>query len=154
MFATGRLKIAAVALAGSSLLVMLAVVVLTELAPAHLVVAALSAGTTIGQTLVAIPLVIITGRTHGKKSVQGVGRTTLAGLAATAAGASAGVAVSIALPIHHKLMAAGITVLAATCAFIVFGLVAYVLDDGELRTALARLRKRVMVRRSIRQQPT
>jgi len=154
MFATGRLKVAAVALAGSSLLVIVADVVLAELAPARLVVAALALGNTIGQTLVAIPLVIITGRIHGKKAVQGIGRTALAGLAAAAVGAAAGMAVGIALPVHHKLLAAGVALLAAVCAVIAFGVVAYILDDGDLRTALARLRQRATFRRTIRQQPT
>ena len=146
MFATGRLKIAAAALAGSCLLMMVADVVLAELAPARLVVAALALGATIGQTLVAIPLVIATRRTHGKKAVQGVSRTTLAGLAAAAAGAAAGIAVSLALPINHKLLAAGIAVLAAGCAVIAFGVVAYIMDDGDLRIALGRLRQAVVLR--------
>jgi putative peptidoglycan lipid II flippase len=154
MFATGRLKVAAAALAGSCLLVMVADVVLTELVPARLVVAALALGTTIGQTLVAVPLVMITGRTCGKKAVRGVGRTTLTGLAAAVAGAAAGVTVSIALPIHHKLMAAGIAVLAAGCAIIAFGVVSYILDDGDLRTAVARLRQTIMLRLTLRQQAT
>jgi putative peptidoglycan lipid II flippase len=154
MFATGRLKVAAAALAGTSLLVIVADVVLAELVPARLVVAALALGNTIGQTLVAIPLVIITGRTHGKKAVQGIGRTALAGLAAATVGAAAGMAVSIALPVHHKLLAAGVAVLASACAVIAFGVVAYILDDGDLRTALARLRQRVTLRRTIRQQST
>jgi putative peptidoglycan lipid II flippase len=154
MFATGRLKIAAAALAGSWLLVIVADVVLAELVPARLVVAALALGTAIGQTLVAVPLVVITGRTCGKEAVQGVGRTALTGLAAAVAGAAAGVAVSIALPIHHKLMAAGIAVLAAGCAAIAFGVVAYILDDGDLRAALARLRQAARLRRPVRQHVT
>ena len=154
MFATGRLKVAAAALAGSCLLIMVANVMLTELVPARLVIAALALGTTIGQTLVAVPLVMVTGRTHGKKAVQGVGRTALAGLTAAAAGAAAGVAVSIALPIHHKLLAAGIAILAASCAVVVFGVVAYILDDGELRTAMTRLRQAIMLRLTLRQHAT
>ena len=147
MFATGRLKVAAVALAGSWLLVIVADVVLAELAPARLVVAALALGATIGQTLVAIPLVIITRRICGQEAVQGIGRSALTGLAAAAVGATAGVAVSIALPVSHKLLAAGTAVLAAGCAVIAFALVAYVLDDGDLRTALARLRQAARLRR-------
>jgi putative peptidoglycan lipid II flippase len=154
MFATGRLKVAAGALGGSWLLVIVADVVLAELVPARLVVAALALGATIGQTLVAIPLGIITRRICGKETVRGVGRTTLAGLAAAAAGAAVGVAVGVALPIHHKLMAAGIAVLAAGCAVVVFGVVAYILDDGDLRTALARMRQAVKLRRATRQHAT
>ena len=147
MFATGRLKVAAAALAGSWLLVIVADVTLAELAPAHLVVAALALGITIGQTLVAIPLVIATGRLCGKEAVRGVGRVAVTGLAAAAIGAAAGVAVSIALPNSHKLLAAGTALLAAGCAVIAFGLVAYILDDGDLRTALARLRQAARLRR-------
>src|SRR5207344_679003 len=65
MFALGRLKVAAAALAGSWLLVIVADVVLAALAPARLVVAALALGCTIGQTAVAIPLVIATRRIRG-----------------------------------------------------------------------------------------
>jgi putative peptidoglycan lipid II flippase len=152
MFATGRLKVAVASLAGSWLLVIVADVVLAELAPARLVVAALALGTTIGQTLVAIPLVMTTRRICGQEAVQGVGRTTLAGLAAAAVGIAAGLTVSIALPISDKLLAAGVAVLAAGCAVIAFGVVAYILDDGDLRAALARLRQGGMLRRNVRQQ--
>ena len=59
-------------------------------------VPALALGNTIGQTVVAIPLIIYTRRICGKGAVQGVGRP-LAGLAAGAA-AAAGVVVSMAVP--------------------------------------------------------
>ena len=134
MFAVGRLKVAAAAVAGSWLLVIVADVVLAEMAPAHLVVAALALGCTIGQTLVAIPLVIATRRICGQAAVQGVGYAALAGLAAAAIGAAAGVAV-----------------LAAGCAVIAFGVVAYLLDHGDLRTVLARLRQVGWLRRTVRQ---
>jgi putative peptidoglycan lipid II flippase len=153
MFALGRLKVAAVALAGSGLMVIAADVVLAELAPAHLVVAALALGSTIGQTLVAIPLVIATRRIRGKAAVHGVGHAALAGLAAAAMGAAVGVAVSLAIPVSHKLLAAGVAILAASCAVIAFGVVAYILDDGDLRTVLARLRQVPWLRRAVGQDP-
>ncbi|MDQ2812331.1 MAG: virulence factor MviN, partial [Actinomycetota bacterium] len=78
MFAIGRLKVAAVALAGSSLLVIVADVILAELAPARLVVAALALGNTIGHTVVAIPMVLATRRIRGRAALRGVGRATLA----------------------------------------------------------------------------
>jgi putative peptidoglycan lipid II flippase len=154
MFAIGRLKVAAAALAGSWLLVIVAEVVLAELAPARLVVAALALGITIGQTLAAIPLVIATRRIRGEVAVQGIGRAALAGLAAAAVGSAAGVAVSIVIPVSHKLLAAGVAVLAAGCAVIAFGVVAYLLDDGDLRTALARLLQASWLRRIAGQQAT
>ena len=154
MFAIGRLKVAAAALAGSWLLVIVAEVALAELAPARLVVAALGLGITIGQTLAAIPLVIATRRIRGEVAVQGIRRAALTGLAAAAVGSAAGVAVSIVVPVSHKLLAVGVAVLAAGCAVIAFGAVAYLLDDGDLRTALARLRQASWRRRVAGQQAT
>jgi len=139
MFAVGRLKVAAVGLAGSWLLVVVADVVLAGLAPARLVVAALALGVTVGQTVAAIPLVIATRRICGDAAVRGVGRAALAGLAAAAVGAAVGVAVSLAVPLSHKLLAVGVGVLAVGGAVIAFAVVAYLLDDGDLRMVLARL---------------
>jgi putative peptidoglycan lipid II flippase len=141
MFALGRLKVAAVALGGSWLLVTVADVVLAELAPAHLVVAALALGSTIGMTVVAVPLLIATRRIRGRAAVEGVGRSALAGLAAGAAGAAAGVAVTMTVPISGKLVAAGMAVLAAGCAVIAFGVVSYVLDKRDLVAVTLRLRR-------------
>ena len=138
MFVIGRLKLAATALAGSWLLVMAADVVLVQLVPPRLVVAALALGTTFGQTVAAIPLVIVTRRVCGKAALQGVSHAALTGLAACAAGAAAGVAVSLAVPIHHKLVAFAVAMPAASCAIIVFGVVAYLLDNGDLRAVLAK----------------
>jgi putative peptidoglycan lipid II flippase len=146
LFVVGRLKVAAAALAGSWLLVIVADVVLVELVPSSLVVAALALGNTIGQTVVAIPLVIATRRICGKAAMQGVPRAALAGLIAGAAGAAVGVAASMALPVHHKLEAFALAVPAAGCAIIAFGVVAYLLDDGDLRAVLAWVRRAARVR--------
>jgi putative peptidoglycan lipid II flippase len=141
MLVIGRLKVAAAALAGSWLLVIVADVVLVQLVPARLVVAALALGTTIGQIVVAIPLVFVTRRICGKDAVQGAGHATLAGLAAGAAGAAVGIAISLAVPLHHKLVAVALAVPAAGCAIITYGVVAYFLDDGDLRAVLAWVRR-------------
>jgi putative peptidoglycan lipid II flippase len=151
MFAIGRLGVAAAALAGNSLLTMVVDVGLVELAPPHLVVAALALGNTIGQTLVAIPFVIVTRRIRGKTAVHGVGHTVFAGSAAAAVGATVGMAVSVAIPVSHKLMAACVAILAASCAVIAFGAVAYVLDRGDLHAALAQLRRIAWLRRIVGQ---
>ncbi|MBV9206695.1 MAG: virulence factor MviN, partial [Actinobacteria bacterium] len=147
MFVIGRLKVAAAAVAGSWLLVIAADVALAEVVPSRLVVAALALGNTIGQTVVAIPLVLVTRRICGPAAVQGVRRATLAGLAAGAAGAAVGVAVSMAVPVHHKLESFALAVPAAACAVIAFGVVARLFDDGDLRVVLAWAR-RVTRRRS------
>jgi putative peptidoglycan lipid II flippase len=146
MFVIGRLKVAAAALAGSWAVVIVADVVLAELAPPHLVPAALALGNTIGQTVVAIPLVFVTRRICGQAAVQGARHATLAGLAAGVAGAVVGVAVSLAVPLHHKLVAFALAVPAAAFAILAFGVVAYFLDDGDLRAVLAWVR-RVATRR-------
>jgi putative peptidoglycan lipid II flippase len=141
MFVIGRLKIAAAALAGSWLLVVVADVVLAELAPPRLVVAALALGNTIGPAVVAVPLVRLTRRICGQAAVQGVSHAALAGLAAGVAGAAVGVAISMAVPVHHKLEAFAAAMPAAGGAVIAFGIVAYLLDDGDLRAVLAWVRR-------------
>jgi putative peptidoglycan lipid II flippase len=141
MMVLGRLKIAAVAVAGSWCVVIVADAVLAELVPARLVVAALALGNTIGQTVVAVPLVLAARRIRGPEAVRGTGRATLAGVAAGIAGAVAGAAVTLALPEDRKLLAALVAALAAAVAALVFGLVTYLLNDGDLRAALAWLRQ-------------
>jgi putative peptidoglycan lipid II flippase len=138
MFALGRLKVAALALVGSWLLVIAADLVLGMLAPPRLVVGALALGTTIGQTAVAIPLVIVTRRIRGAAAVQGVGRATLAGLAAAVAGTAVGAGVSVALPVGGRAAAGGVAVLAGCCSVLAFGMVAYLADRGDLRAFIRR----------------
>jgi putative peptidoglycan lipid II flippase len=141
MFVIGRLKIAALAVGGSWLAVTAAQVMLTELVPARLVVAALALGFTIGQSVAAVPLVIATRRICGPAALEGFGHGMLAGLAAGAAGAAVGVAVSLAVPISGKLAAAGLAVAAAILAIVAFLFVAYLLDRGDLKAIMARLRR-------------
>jgi hypothetical protein len=90
---------------------------------------------------VAIPLVIITRRICGKAAVQGVGHAALAALAAGAAGTAVGVTLSMAIPEQHKLEAFVPAIPAACGAIIAFGVVAYLLDDGDLRAVLASVRQ-------------
>jgi putative peptidoglycan lipid II flippase len=127
MFAVGRLKVAAAAL--------------VFVVPSRLVVAALALGTTIGQTAVAIPMVIATRRICGRDSIAGVARASLSGLAAGAAGAAIGVTVCLALPVSGKLMAFGVAVLAACGAVAAFGAVAYALDRRDFQVTAAWLRR-------------
>jgi putative peptidoglycan lipid II flippase len=150
MLAIGRLKVAAIALGGSWLLVTLAEVVLAELVPARFVVGALALGTTVGMTGAAIPLVIVTRRIRGKAATQGIGRAAASGLAAAAVGSGVGVAVSLLLPVSHKLLAAGAAVVAACCAVVAFGAVALLLDGGDLRPILARARQLARLRSATR----
>ena len=146
MFVIGRLKVAAAAVAGSWLVVIVACLVLVPLVPARQVVAALALGTTIGQTVVAIPLLFATRKICGPAAVQGAWHAALAGLAACAAGSAVGVAISLAVPVHHKLVAAALAVSAAGGAIIAFGVVAYILDDGDLKAVLAWARRAIRPR--------
>jgi putative peptidoglycan lipid II flippase len=146
MFVIGQLKIAAVALAGSWLIVIAADLVLVPLVPARLVVAALALGTTTGQIVVAIPLVIVTRGICGRAAVQGVGRALLAGLAACAAGSAVGAGISLAVPLHHKLAAFVLAIFAAGCAIVAYGVVVFLLDDGDFKTVLAWLRRTARLR--------
>jgi putative peptidoglycan lipid II flippase len=146
MFVIGRLKVATMALAGSWLVVIVVCVVLAPLVPARLVVAALALGTTIGQTVVAIPLVFATRKICGPAAVQGAWHAALAGLAACAAGSAVGVAISLAVPLHHKLVAGALAIPAAGGAIITFGVVAYLLDDGDMKAVLAWVRRAIRLR--------
>lgn len=61
--------------------------------------------------------------------------------------AAADVAVSMTLPTDdHKLQAFGMAVLAACCPAAAFAVMAYLLDDGDLRALLARLRQAARLR--------
>jgi putative peptidoglycan lipid II flippase len=141
MLVIGRLKVAAAALGGSWVIVIVADLVLVPLVPPRLVPAMLALGTTIGQIAVAIPMVFVTRRICGPAAVQGAGHANLAGLVACAAGVVVGVAVSLAVPLHHKLVAVALAVPAVGCAIIAFGVVAYLLDDGDLKAVLAWTRR-------------
>jgi len=85
--------------------------------------------------------VIVTRRICGKAAVQGVSHAALAGLAAGAAGAAVGVTLSLAVPEQHKLEAFALAIPAACGAIIAFGVVAFLLDDGDLRAVLAWVRR-------------
>jgi len=146
MFVIGRLKVAAAALAGSWVVAIVADVVLVQLVPARLVVAALALGTTIGQIVVAIPLMFVTRKVCGPAAVQGARHAAVAGLGACTAGAAVGVAVSLAVPLHHKLVAVALAVPAAGGAIIAFGFVAYILDDGDMKAVLAWVRRAARLR--------
>ena len=150
MLAIGRLKVAAAAMAGSWLLVIVASVILAELAPARLVVAALALANTIGPTAVAVPLVVVTRRICGRAAVEGTGHAMLAGLAAGLAGTGVGVAVSLADSGGGKLLAAVVAVAAAVAATVAFGAIAFLLDRGDLRAVAGRLRG---LRQGARPQP-
>lgn len=69
-----------------------------------------------------------------------------AGLAACAAGTMVGLAISLAVPLHHKLEDAALALLAAAGAIVIFGVVAYFLDGGDLKFVLAWVRRVTRIR--------
>ena len=143
MFVLGRLRAAGIGLVSAPLLQILVSVPLVELAPPHLAVAALSAGSSIALLVVAVPMVIATRRFRGEAAIAGVGRANLAGLVAGIVAGVAGAGVAFAVPDGGKLFETAAGALATVLSLIVFGLVARVLDPGDLRTVIARLRRRL-----------
>jgi putative peptidoglycan lipid II flippase len=141
LLAAGRTRAAAIAVAAGWLVVIAADVVLVSLAPGRWVVAMLALGNTIGLTVAGIALVVAVRRTLGPGALAGTGRAAVSGLAAAAAGGGTGAAAAAALPMAGPIAAAVVGVLAAGCALAVFALVAYVLDGGELRAVVSRVRQ-------------
>src|SRR5215469_17038164 len=84
MLAVGKLKIAAIAVGGSTLLATIAQLVLVESVPSRLVVAALGLGNTVGTTVVGAVFVVVSKKVLGTESLRGLRRATMAGLAAAA----------------------------------------------------------------------
>ena len=145
LLASGRNAIAAAAMIGGWLAVIGADIALVRLASPRWVVAALGLGNTIGFTLSAVALVLAVRQVRGLAALRATARATAAGLAAGLAGGAVGAAVGVAVthgrhppPIVLDGVAAG---LAAACAAAVFAIVAYMLDGGELRAAVARVRR-------------
>jgi putative peptidoglycan lipid II flippase len=150
MLATGRLKIAATAVVASTLLGVVAQVILVEIVSARLTVPALAIGNTAGLTVVALPFVAVSRRVLGKAAVQGVGRTTLVGLAAAVGGCVVGVGGSLVLPVSGKLAEAGAAALAAGCAVVVFGAIALRLDEGDMRPVMERVLRAARLPRAVK----
>jgi putative peptidoglycan lipid II flippase len=104
-------------------------------------VAAVALGASIGQLVVAVPMVLVMRRIRGASSLRGVGRATLASVVAGLAASVAGLAVALVAPTDGKLQDAATGALAALVALVVFALVAYPLDRGDLRMVAGRLRR-------------
>jgi hypothetical protein len=147
LFALGKLKVAGIGLCASPVLQLVLSVVMVELVPARLVVAALSAASTVGQLAIAIPMMIAVGRIRGKAATAGIGHASLAGLVAAAAGTAVGVAAALVMPVGGKLYDGAAGAVGVICAVVVFVVVAYLLDKDDLRMATARVQRLRMVQR-------
>jgi putative peptidoglycan lipid II flippase len=142
LFACRRARAAAVTVTGGWLLVLAADLVIVPLVPGRWVVPALGLGNTAGLTAAGIALVVAVRRVRGRSALSGVPRACTAGLAAAVAGGLAGAGVSAALPTWGLLLNACVVILACAATVIVFALVAFALDGGELRALAGRLRAR------------
>ena len=141
LLAARHTRVAAMAVGGGWLIVVVADVVLVALAPGRWVVGMLALGSSIGLTAAGVALVVAVRRALGPAALVGTGRAALAGLAAAVAGGGTGVLVSAALPTSGLIPAALVAAFAAGCAIAVFALIAYVLDGGELRAVVSKVRQ-------------
>jgi putative peptidoglycan lipid II flippase len=141
LIACRRARLAAAAVTGGWLLVIAADLAIVPLVPGRWVVPALGLGNTIGLTTAGIALLCAVRQVRGGV-LHGVTRACAAGLAGALAGGAAGAGVSAALRVPGFLPNAAMALLACSCTALVFGLVAYPLDGGELRSLASRLRAR------------
>jgi putative peptidoglycan lipid II flippase len=146
MFAAGRSRGSAVALAGGWLLVIVADVVIVPFVPREWVVPVLGLGTTIGLSAAGIALAATVRRAVGRQALRGVGRAMLAGLAGGIAGTAAGAAVSAAVPVRGFVPNAAVTLLACAAAGLAFLTVAVLADGGDVRAVGSRVLGRERVR--------
>ena len=142
LFACGRTRAAAAAVTGGWMLVIAADLVIVPLVAGRWVVPALGLGNSIGLAVAGIALVAAVRRARGGAALRGAAAGG-AGLAGALTGAAAGAGVSAALPVAGFLPDAGVAVLACAVTLLVFGLVALLLDGGELRSLLARVQARL-----------
>ena len=140
MFALGKLRAAGIALVAQQLLPAALSFPLVLLAPPRLAVQGLALASSLGFILVSFPTIMAVRRLRGPAAVAGLGHAELAGVAAAAAGAAAGLAATVVLPTGGNVVEVGSAIIAGLLAVVVFGVVAYALDKGDLRAVAARVR--------------
>ena len=125
------------------LVVIVVDVVAVPLVRASAVVPVLGLANTVGMTAAGLALLAAVRSARGAVALRGVWRALGAGLAGAAAGAAAGFGVTELLQVSGRWPNAGVAVLAGVCALAVFGGVVAMLDGGDLRSVLARIRRRL-----------
>ena len=141
LFALGKLKAAGVALVAQQLLPAVFSLPLVLLTSPRLTTEMLALANSAGFIVVSVPAVLAIRRLRGPDAVAGLGHATLAGIAAAAAGGAVGLALTLVLPSGGNAVETGSGLVAGLAAIGVFGVVAYALDPGDTRLALARLRR-------------
>ena len=144
LLADGRTRVAALAIVAGWLVVIVVDVVAVPLVRASAVVPVLGLANTIGMTASGLGLLLAAGRTRGATVLHGVWRALGAGLAGAVAGAAAGLGVTSLLNVRGHWPNAGLAVLAGLCGLAAFCAVVALLDGGDLRSVLARVRRRMM----------
>jgi putative peptidoglycan lipid II flippase len=143
LLAQGRGRVTAAVLVAGWLLVIAVDVLAVSLVPARWVVPVLGAGNTVGMTVAGVGLLLAVRQIRRGAALRGLARSAGAGCAGAVAGAAVGAAASAVAPVTGFLPNAALAVLAATCAGLVFALIAWALDRGDLRALVTRLRARM-----------
>ena len=140
LYALGRNRAPAVAISAGWLLVIIADVAIVPFIPRSRVVPALGLGTTIGLTAAGIALLVLVRRERGSAPLAGMWRAFGAGLAGClcASAAGTGLAMVIRVTGFFPNVIASVTVSAVVTG--VFLAVVVILDGGDARAAIARLR--------------
>ena len=143
LLADGRNRMAAIPLVAGWLLVIAVDVAAVPLVRPGLVVLVLGLANTIGMTASGIALLIAVAKTRGAAALAGCWRAVGAGLAGAVAGAAVGLAITAALHVYGHWVNAGVAVAAGTGSCVAFFLIVALIDGGDLRNAVARVRRRV-----------
>jgi peptidoglycan biosynthesis protein MviN/MurJ (putative lipid II flippase) len=143
LFACRRTWMAAAALVGGWLMVIVTDVAAVQAVPPRWVVPVLAAGNTVGLTIAGLALLVAVRAVRGPDALHGAGRAAAAGLAGAVAGAAAGVLVSAGLPVTGFARNAAVSLLACLAATVMFAGVAMILDGGDLRALASRARARI-----------
>jgi peptidoglycan biosynthesis protein MviN/MurJ (putative lipid II flippase) len=144
LLADGRNWLAAAALAGGWLIVIVADIAAVALVSGRWVVPVLGLGNTAGMAASGAALLAAVRRVRGSAAVRGTMRAAAAGLAGAAAGMAAGAGISGAMAVTGFFLNAAVALLACCCAALAFGVTAYALDGGDLRAAAAAVRRRAV----------
>jgi putative peptidoglycan lipid II flippase len=145
LLADGRNRAAALVMVTGWLVVIGVDVVAVPLVRAPAVVPVLGLANTVGMTAAGALLLAAVRRARGGAALAGVWRALGAGLAGAAAGAAVGLGVVALVPVSGRWLNAALALLAGVCATAAFGAVLALLDGGDLRSAVLRLRRRVGV---------
>lgn len=144
LLADGRNTIATLTMVGGWLAVIVVDVLAVPLVRPGSVVPVLGLANTVGMTASGMALLIAVGRARGGAALRGVWRALGAGLAGALAGAAVGLGVTALVPVSEHWLNACVALLAGACALVVFGAVVALLDGGDLRSLLSRIRRRAV----------